>query len=185
MRILDTGLAGLKRVQLKIHGDSRGFFVERFKESVFAEAGMPTHFVQDNHSRSAPGILRGVHYQTGPAQGKLVGCVRGRIWDVSVDLRADSPTFGKWEGYELSDMNGELLWIPPGFGHGFCVLGEEPADVMYKVTAPYSPAGDGGVKWDDPELAIAWPVREPLVSARDAGLQSFAQFKQRPVRDWG
>jgi dTDP-4-dehydrorhamnose 3,5-epimerase len=104
---------------------------------------------------------------------------------VAVDLRVDSPTFGKWLGFELSDINGELLWIPPGFGHGFCVLGEEPADVMYKVTAPYSPSGDGGVKWDDPELAIAWPIREPQVSARDAGLQSFAQFKQRPVTDWG
>jgi len=184
MKILDTELTGVKLIQLKIHGDSRGFFVERFKESVFKEAGLPTAFVQDNHSRSAPGILRGVHYQTGPAQGKLVGCVRGRIWDVAVDLRTESPTFGEWVGYELSDTNGQLLWIPPGFGHGFCVLGDEPADVMYKVTAPYSPTGDGGVKWDDSELAIQWPIREPQVSARDAGLQSFAMFKANPVQDW-
>ncbi len=186
MKIIDTEIQDLKLIQLKIHGDSRGFFVERFKASVFADAGLPTRFVQDNHSRSAPGILRGVHYQTGPAQGKLVGCVRGRIWDVAVDLRVDSPTFGRWAGYELSDTNGQLLWIPPGFGHGFCVLGEEPADVMYKVTAPYSPTGDGGVKWDDPDLAIAWPLAggTAQVSARDAGLQSFAEYRSNPVRDW-
>ena len=184
MKILQTGLDGLKRIQLQIHGDARGFFVERFKASVFEAAGLPTQFEQDNHSRSAPGILRGLHYQTGPAQGKLVGCVRGRVWDVAVDLRHDSPTFGQSYAQELSDVNGELLWIPSGFAHGFCVLGEEPADLFYKVTAPYNPKGDAGIYWADSDLKISWPIEAPLISERDQKLPRFADFQKQPVRDW-
>lgn len=184
MRVTPLELQGLALVELTVSGDERGLFVERYQAARFAELGLPTAFVQDNHSRSQPGVLRGLHYQTGPAQGKLVGVVRGRVWDVAVDLRPDSPTFGRHFGVELSDLNGRLLWVPAGFGHGFCVLGDGPADVLYKVDAPYNPAGDGGIRWDDPELAIAWPVREPTLSARDAALPNFAAFRSRPA-DWG
>lgn len=178
---------GLVLVELKLFGDARGFFVERFHAGRFAEAGLPTTFAQDNHSRSAPGVLRGLHYQHAPAQGKLVGCVRGRIWDVAVDVRPDSPTFGRHVGAELTDVNGRLLWIPPGFAHGFCVLGTDPADVLYKVTEPYRPAGEGGIRWDDPELAVPWPLKDlpggtPTISARDQNGMSFAQYKADPIR---
>ncbi|HET6247000.1 MAG TPA: dTDP-4-dehydrorhamnose 3,5-epimerase [Tepidisphaeraceae bacterium] len=173
-------IKGLAIVELKVHGDARGFFVERFQGDRFAELGLPTRFVQDNHSRSAPLVLRGLHYQLRPSQGKLVGVVRGRIWDVAVDIRPDSPTLGRHFGLELSDMNGLLLWIPPGFAHGFCVLGEEPADVLYKVDANYNPAGEGGISWNDPDLAIKWPVNNPTVSKRDQTLQAFSQYKANP-----
>lgn len=184
MQIHDTSLTGLKVIELKIHADARGFFVERFQEARFRDAGLPHEFVQDNHSFSAAHVLRGLHYQTGPAQGKLVGVTRGRVWDVAVDIRADSPTFGQHFGVELSGENGKLLWIPPGFAHGFCVLGDEPADMLYKVTAPYSAVGDGGIRFDDAELNIPWPLSNPLVSARDAALQSFAEYKKHHVQDW-
>jgi dTDP-4-dehydrorhamnose 3,5-epimerase len=173
--VIETGLAGLKLVQLTVHGDERGFFVERFQAERFAEHGLPSKFVQDNHSRSAPGVLRGLHFQTQPAQGKLVGCVGGRIWDVAVDIRKNSPTFGKSYGVELSALNGRLLWVPAGFAHGFCVMGNEPADVLYKVDAIYNPATEGGIRWNDPALAVEWPVRDPLVSARDAAMKTLAE----------
>ena len=182
MKVSPVGLDGIRLVELNVHGDARGFFVERFQEARYREHGLPTRYVQDNHSRSSPRVLRGLHYQSDPAQGKLVGVVRGRIWDVVVDVRPDSPTFGKSYGVELSDMNGRLLWVPAGFAHGFCVLGEEPADVLYKVDSPYNPAGEGGIRWDDAELAVDWPVRDPVVSARDKSLGSFADYKARPPR---
>jgi dTDP-4-dehydrorhamnose 3,5-epimerase len=175
-------LKGLLLVQLALHGDARGFFVERYQEAKYRQHGLPTRFIQDNHSRSAPGVLRGLHYQADPAQGKLVGVVRGRIWDVVVDVRPDSSTFGRHYGVELSDINGRLLWIPPGFAHGFAVLGDEPADVLYKVDATYNPAGEGGIRWDDAELAVPWPVQNPTVSSRDKALGSFAEYKARPPR---
>ena len=184
MEVQECGIAGLKIIRLKVLGDSRGFFVERYQAERFRENGLPTTFVQDNHSRSAPGVLRGLHYQTRPAQGKLVGVVRGRIWDAVVDIRAGSPTFGQHFSVELSDMNGRLLWIPAGFAHGFCVLGDEPADLLYKVDAPYTPATEGGIAWNDPEFAIPWPVKDPTVSNRDRTLQSFAHFKANPPT-WG
>ncbi len=178
MNVIPLELHGLSLVELKVHGDARGFFVERFQHNRFHENGLPSHFVQDNHSRSAPGVLRGLHYQTKPAQGKLVGVVRGRIWDVAVDIRPDSPTFGQHFGVELSDLNGRLLWVPHGFAHGFCVLGDEPADVYYKVDAPYTPATEGGISWNDPGLAVNWPVSHPTVSQRDQKLQSFEQYRK-------
>jgi dTDP-4-dehydrorhamnose 3,5-epimerase len=184
MKVTPLELKGLLLVQLRLHGDARGFFVERFQETRYREAGLPTHFVQDNHSRSGPRVLRGLHYQTNPDQGKLVGVVRGRIWDAVVDVRPQSPTFGQSYGVELSDMNGQMLWIPPGFAHGFCVLGDEPADVLYKVDSPYTPAGEGGIRWNDPELGVEWPVKDPIVSARDQVLGSFAQYREKPPR-WG
>lgn len=180
MQVLDCKLAGLKIIQLKIFGDSRGFFMERFNREKFEEAGLPSDFVQDNHSRSAPGILRGLHYQHTPEQGKLVGAVCGRVFDVAVDIRPNSPTFGQHEAVELSDENGHLLWIPAGFAHGFCVLGNEPADVMYKVTGIYNPAGEGGIRYDDPALAIDWPVKNPRVSDRDKSLPGWSEYCVNP-----
>jgi dTDP-4-dehydrorhamnose 3,5-epimerase len=181
MKVTRLELEGVLLVELVVHQDARGFFVERFQIERFREAGLPTHFLQENHSRSRPGILRGLHYQHTPAQGKLVGVLRGRIWDVAVDIRADSPTFGRSVGVELSDLNGKLLWVPAGFAHGFCVLGDEPADVLYKVDALYGPGGEGGIAWDDPDLAVSWPIASPLVSDRDKQLQSFALYKADPV----
>jgi dTDP-4-dehydrorhamnose 3,5-epimerase len=178
MNIQDTPISGLKVIELKIFNDNRGFFVERFQEEKFRQLELPTHFVQDNHSRSIPRVLRGLHFQSGPAQAKLVGVLRGRIWDVAVDLRPESPTFGKHHALELSDKNGRLLWIPKGFAHGFCVLGEEPADVMYKVDAPYSSKGDSGIRWNDPELAIQWPVTDPILSEKDAKLPTFGEWRK-------
>ena len=170
MKLQSTELNGLKVVELKVHGDERGFFVERYREDLFAQMGLPTHFAQDNHSRSAPGVLRGLHFQTEPLQGKLVGVARGRIWDVAVDVRKGSPTFGKSFGLELSDTNGRLLWIPSGFAHGFCVLGDGPADVVYKVDSLYNAKTDAGIAWNDPALSIQWPIQNPTISGRDATL---------------
>ncbi|HWE93657.1 MAG TPA: dTDP-4-dehydrorhamnose 3,5-epimerase [Tepidisphaeraceae bacterium] len=180
MKVVPLEIKGLMLVELKVHGDARGFFVERFQIDRFGEGGLPTHFAQDNHSRSAPGVLRGLHYQTNPTQGKLVGVVRGRIWDAVVDIRPDSATFGQHAAFELSDVNGRLLWVPPGFAHGFCVLGDEPADVLYKVDATYNPAGEGGVAWNDAQLAVPWPIANPTISQRDQKLPTFAQYKANP-----
>lgn len=169
------GLEGLWLLTLKLYRDDRGFFVERFRSERMRELGVQEEFVQDNHSRSAPGVLRGLHYQMSPAQGKLVSVIRGSIWDVAVDLRKNSPTLGQHFGTELSDENGKALWVPPGFAHGFCVLGNEPADVLYKVTGYYNPASESGVKWDDPDLKVSWPLASPIVSARDNALKSFRE----------
>ena len=177
IKVTPLGLDGVLLVELKIWGDERGFFVERFQLTAFEALGLPTTFVQDNHSRSMPGVLRGLHYQNAPPQGKLVGVVRGRIWDVVVDIRPESPTFGQYVGTELSDMNGRLLWIPSRLAHGFCVLGDEPADVVYKSDASYNPATEAGVYWGDADLSIPWPIEKPVVSERDQRLPSFAQFR--------
>ena len=182
MKVTRLDLEGLVLIELGIHGDSRGFFTERFHLACFREHRLPTNFVQDNHSRSSPGSLRGLHYQHSAAQGKLVGVIRGRIWDVAVDIRPDSPTYRQSLGLELSDMDGRLLWIAPGFAHGFCVLGDEPADVLYKVNALHNPAGEGGIFWADSEMSITWPVNHPIVSPRDQGLPSFAMCRAHPVQ---
>ena len=185
MQITRFNLDGLLLIQLELHGDDRGFFVERFNLERFRSAGLPHNFVQDNHSRSEPGVLRGLHYQHTPAQGKLVGVTRGRIFDVALDLRPESPTFGHTQSAELSDNNGQLLWIPPGFAHGFCVLDKAPADLLYKVDAPYNPTGENGILWNDPELGIQWPIQNPIVSKRDRLMPTFAEHKldvQPPTR---
>ena len=181
MNAVPLELNGLMLIELNVRRDGRGFFMERFQAAKFEELGLPTNFVQENHSRSLPGVLRGLHYQHAPAQGKLIGVTRGRIWDVAVDLRADSPTFGRHSTLELSDANGRLLWIPPGFAHGFCVLGDEPADVVYSVDAFYNADGEAGIFWADPDLAIAWPVKNPIVSQKDQWLARFAEYKAAPV----
>jgi dTDP-4-dehydrorhamnose 3,5-epimerase len=172
-------LPGLVLISLKVYRDGRGFFVERYNQARFQALGLPTQFIQDNHSRSAPGVLRGLHFQEQPPQGKLIGVIRGCIWDVAVDLRSESPTLGQSFGSELNDVDGKLLWVPAGFGHGFCVLGDQPADVIYKVDVPYQPAGEGGIHWADPDLAIAWPIASPIVSERDQKLGSFAEYCRR------
>jgi dTDP-4-dehydrorhamnose 3,5-epimerase len=168
MQRLETRLDGLVLLSPTVHGDERGFFVETFRADVAREHGVPTEFVQDNHSRSRQGTLRGIHFQTHPGQGKLVRVSRGRVLDIVVDLRRGSPTFGEWEGVELDDVGGNMLWIPVGFGHGFLVL-SEVADFVYKCTNYYDPATEAGIRYDDPDVGVAWPSDiELLYSARDA-----------------
>ena len=156
-------------------GDSRGFFMETYQFETFAANGITPRFVQDNHSRSARGVLRGLHYQKEPvAQGKLLKVVIGEIFDVAVDIRRGSPTFGQWVGEILSAENGRLLYVPPGFAHGFCVL-SETADLIYKTSDYYQPASEKGIIWNDPEIGIAWPLTHPLLSARDQALPALAE----------
>ena len=163
-----ASLDGLVVIEPRRFDDDRGFFMETYKESEFAAAGIAERFVQDNHSHSRKGVLRGLHYQSEPkAQGKLLRVVSGRVWHVAVDLRPSSPTYAKWQGFELSAENRLMLYLPPGFAHGFLAL-SEAADLVYKCTAEYDPAQEGGLRWDDPELAIAWPFRDVVVSDRDA-----------------
>jgi dTDP-4-dehydrorhamnose 3,5-epimerase len=172
-------LAGLVIVKGEAHTDRRGEFRETFKASEFAAAGIPARFVQDNSATSARGVVRGLHFQFPPhAQGKLIRVARGRVWDLTVDIRRDSPTFGKWCGMELSGDDFTLLWIPPGFAHGYLALADDTV-LEYKCTAEYAPASEAGVRWDDPDLAIAWPVLDIpcLVSARDAGLPAWERVR--------
>ncbi len=151
----------------KIFGDPRGFFLEFYKHSDFVKGGIPEHFVQDNHSKSARGVLRGLHYQKNPhAQGKLVRCLTGRIFDVAVDIRKGSPRFGAWVGAELTGENSHMLYVPPGFAHGFVVLSES-VEVVYKCTTEYAPSADRGIIWNDPEIGIRWPITDPVLSEKD------------------
>lgn len=155
-------------IRPQVFGDARGFFLETYKHSEFEMRGIPERFVQINHSRSAAGVLRGLHYQKHPkAQGKLMGVARGAIFDVAVDIRVGSPTYGTWVGTILSDGNHHLLYIPPGFAHGFCVV-EGPADLIYQVTEEFSPEHDRGILWNDPAIGVEWPVAFPELSAKDA-----------------
>lgn len=179
MEIINTEIEGLKIVKLKVFGDDRGFFVEKFKFSEFEQNGLPTSFVQENHSRSMSGVVRGLHYQFDPPQGKLVGCTRGKIYDVAVDIRKDSKTFGQWVGVELDRAT--LFWIPAGFAHGFSVIGNEDADMVYKITdGEYNPQGEGGIMYNDEEFNIDWRVNSPVVSDRDRKQKSFDEYKKDP-----
>jgi len=167
MRQIETRLDGPIVLEPPIHGDPRGFFVESYRANVWAEHGVREAFVQDNHSRSGRGVLRGMHYSIGDGQAKLVRCARGTIFDVVVDLRRGSPTYGEWEGIELDDASARQIYIPIGFAHGFCVL-SEIADVTYRCSTYYDPAVERGFRYDDPEVGIAWPQDLPLlVSQRD------------------
>lgn len=162
-------------IQPKVYEDSRGFFMETYQKNRFAKAGIPFEFVQDNHSSSCKHTLRGLHYQINHTQGKLVRVVIGEIYDVAVDLRHSSPYFGQWVGAVLSDKNKHQLWIPEGFAHGFIALSDQ-ADVVYKTTDYFDPTGERCIRWDDPDLAIDWPLSEgitPLVSPKDAGAPLF------------
>ncbi len=172
MIVTATAIPDVKLIEPKVFGDDRGFFLESWNARAFADAGLDLSFVQDNHSRSSRGVLRGLHHQIGPAQGKLVRVVSGAVFDVAVDMRASSPTFGKWVGYELSARNHRMLWIPPGFAHGFLTL-EDGTDFLYKCTEFYAPASEHCLAWDDSTVGIDWPLGDmtPLVSDKDrAGL---------------
>ncbi|MHB2155235.1 dTDP-4-dehydrorhamnose 3,5-epimerase [Calditrichota bacterium GD2] len=165
--IKETSLPGVILVTPKKFGDERGFFMETYKASDFLNAGLPGIFTQDNHSRSVKGVLRGLHYQLPPfAQAKLVRCLRGKIFDVAVDIRQSSPNFGKWYGHILSEDDPTMLFIPEGFAHGFYTL-SETADVFYKVTAEYAPEYDRGILWNDPQIGIEWPDGEKIISEKD------------------
>ncbi len=178
MKQIDTALPEVKRIALDVYPDARGFFAERYTEAKFHALGITDTFTQDNHSRSWPGVIRGMHFQFDQPQGKLVGVLRGRILDVAVDVRPHSPNFGKHVQVEL-EANTELLWIPAGFAHGFCVLGEEPADVLYKVTAPFNPKGEGGIRYD----IVDWPIKNPNLSPRDVALPTLAEATQQ-LKQW-
>lgn len=175
MRSLDTNLEGLVLIEPEVHGDERGFLVETFRAEAWRELGVDAEFVQDNHSRSGRGTLRGLHFQTSPGQAKLIRCLGGRIFDVGVDLRRDSPTYGRWEGHELDDVRHRQLFIPIGFAHGFCVL-SETADVAYKLSSHYDPATEGGIAWDDPEIGVEWPIPDPILSERDKRAPRLAEI---------
>ena len=167
MQPLPSRLDGPILLAPTVHGDERGFFVETWRADAWTALGIPDAFKQDNHSRSRMGTLRGIHFQTHPGQGKLVRCARGRVLDVVVDLRRGSPTFGEWESAELDDVHGRQLWIPVGFGHGFCVL-SETADFVYKCTNYYDGATEAGIRFDDPDVGVEWPRDlELLYSERD------------------
>ena len=165
-RRLETEIPELALIEPEVHGDERGFLVEAFRADTWFELGADADFAQENHSRSGEGILRGLHFQTAPGQAKLVRCLRGRIWDVVVDLRSDSPTYRRWEGHELDDEAHRQLFVPVGFAHGFCVL-SEIADVAYKLSSYYDPATEAQIAWDDPEVGIEWPISDPVLSDRD------------------
>jgi dTDP-4-dehydrorhamnose 3,5-epimerase len=175
MKVEPLSIPEVKLLRPRVHGDARGFFLETFHERLFEDAGLPVHWAQDNHSRSGYGVLRGLHYQLRNPQGKLVRVGRGRVFDVAVDIRRSSPTFGRWAGAELSDTGLEMLWVPPGFAHGFLVLSED-ADFLYKCTSLWDPDSDRGIRWNDPAIGIEWPLggEAPQLSGRDAALPLLA-----------
>ncbi len=173
---IDTTIDGLVLIEPEVHGDERGFLLETFRTDAWGALGVELEFVQENQSRSTSrGTLRGLHFQTDPGQAKLVRCLRGKIWDVAVDLRRDSPTFGRWEGHELDDELHRQLLIPVGFAHGFCVL-SDVADVAYKLSSVYVAESEGAMAWDDPEIGIEWPVSDPLLSERDRAAPRLAEI---------
>ena len=180
MKVTPTELPGVLLVEPLVFGDARGFFVETFHVERYAAAGIREPFVQDNLSRSVQHTLRGLHFQEPRPQGKLVQVLRGAVWDVAVDVRRGSPTFGAWFGMELSDENRRQLWIPPGFAHGFCVL-SEVADFFYKCTEFYAPDAERCVRWDDPALDIRWPVRSPVLSKKDRSAPLLSEAAMLPV----
>lgn len=182
MKVIDTALPEVKIVEPRVFGDARGFFLESWNERAFADCGIAASFVQDNHSRSARGVLRGLHYQVGTPQGKLVRVARGRIFDVAVDIRKSSPRFGQWAGAELTGENFRMLWVPPGFAHGFVSL-EDDTDLLYKCTALYSAPDDRAIAWNDPSIGIAWPVEgmgDPILSAKDGAAPLLAEADVYP-----
>lgn len=187
MQVVDTALADVKLIEQRRFGDDRGWFAETFNAQEFAAAGVPTKFVQDNQTFSRRGVLRGLHYQLGRPQGKLVRVLSGHIWDVAVDLRAGSPNFGRWAGFHLHPLttegNLQSIWIPEGFAHGFLVL-SDGAEVLYKTTDLYHPVGERCILWSDPTLHIGWPMGDltPVVSAKDEIGGMFAEAELPPAR---
>ncbi|MFC1844492.1 dTDP-4-dehydrorhamnose 3,5-epimerase [Thermodesulfobacteriota bacterium] len=175
MKFIKTEIPDVIIVEPDVFGDHRGFFMETWHAEKFANGGIDAQFVQDNHSRSGKGILRGLHYQIKQPQGKLVRVLSGEVFDVAVDLRRNSPTFGKWFGMYLNDISNQMLWVPPGFAHGFYVVSEQ-ADFFYKCTDFYAQEHERAIRWDDPDLAIDWPLKgeqEPVLAPKDAEAESF------------
>jgi dTDP-4-dehydrorhamnose 3,5-epimerase len=175
MNVSATSLAGVLLIEPRVFGDARGFFQETWQQARYAEAGIAGKFVQDNLSRSRRGVLRGLHFQQPNPQGKLVYVLEGEVYDVAVDIRRGSPSFGRAEGFSLSAENHRQLYIPPGFAHGFCVL-SETALFAYKCTAPYDPACEATLRWDDSDLGIAWPIEAPELSDKDRGGLRLVEF---------
>lgn len=178
METEDLPIAGAKVLRPRVFRDKRGFFFESYSEASYRAGGMLEVWVQDNHSCSVQNTLRGLHYQASPGQAKLVRVTRGRIYDVLVDIRPGSATFGKWHGLYVDAEEHAQVYIPIGLAHGFCVLSDY-AEVQYKVSNPYNAATESAIRWNDPEIGVEWPVKEPLLSARDQVSESFAEFKQR------
>lgn len=182
MEFVRTDIPEVILIRPKVFGDARGYFLETWQQIRFAEAGIEAEFVQDNHSHSARGVLRGLHYQIQHPQGKLVRVVTGSVFDVAVDVRRGSPTFGRWVGYELSDQNHHMLWVPPGFAHGYLVL-SEAADFLYRCTDFYAPASERAIRWDDPDLGVGWPLpggAAPVLSAKDSAAPRFRDAEYFP-----
>ena len=176
MKVIETSLPGLLLVETKAFGDERGFFLETYHVDRYAAAGIPSPFVQWNFAHSRKGVIRGLHYQLGSPQGKLVQVLQGEVFDVAVDLRASSPTFGRWEGFTLSSGNHHQLFVPEGFAHGYYVLSDS-ADFAYQCTDYYAPQEERGVRWDDPDIGIDWPERERLISPKDL---AYPQLRDMP-----
>jgi len=177
MEIVDLRLKGLKKIVPRLFKDERGFFFESYRQGLYEERGIGVQFVQDNVSFSKRGTVRALHFQSAPGQAKLVSCVQGKIWDVAVDLRLDSPTFGQWEAVELDSERHEQFFVPVGFAHGFCVL-SETALVQYKVSHPYDPKTECSIRWNDPDFNIDWPVCDPILSPRDQVSPFFRELKK-------
>lgn len=175
MNVTETKLPGVLLIEPRVFRDSRGFFIETFQRERYSAVGIPGPFVQDNHSHSVRNVLRGLHYQISQPQGKLVSVVRGEVFDVAVDIRKGSPTFGAWFGVVLSESNNRQLYVPPGFAHGFCTLSDQ-ADFLYKCSDYYQPQDEGGVLWSDPAIGIEWPVEAPLLSDKDAVYPTLAEI---------
>lgn len=169
MKVIKTELENVLIIEPKVHSDSRGSFFESYVKKKYEDCGIKDEFLQDNHSISRKGVLRGLHFQEDPWQIKLVRVIRGEVFDVAVDIRKGSPTFGKWSGVKLSEENHRQLYIPAGFAHGFCVL-SETAEFLYKCSEYYAPSGERGILWNDPDIGIAWPVKDPILSEKDARL---------------
>ncbi len=175
MNVIETVLPGVLIIEPTVHGDHRGFFLESYRANQYAELGIKQPFVQDNHSRSQYGVLRGLHFQISQPQGKLVRVTRGSVFDVAVDVNPESDTYGQHVGVNLSDDNHRLFWVPPGYAHGFVVT-SETADFQYKCTDYYQPADEGGVAWNDPDIGIDWPVEQPTLSEKDLALPRLAEY---------
>ena len=175
MKVEKTKLEGVLLVTPEVFGDERGFFMETYNREKASKLGLPTEFVQDNHSKSSKGVLRGLHYQRPQWQGKLVRVLQGEIFDVAVDIREGSPTYGQWVGAMLNDENKQQLYVPEGFAHGFVVT-SDTAEVIYKCTSLYAPSQEGSILWNDPDIGIDWPIDEPLLSAKDTAAQRLCDF---------
>ncbi|MEM1089427.1 MAG: dTDP-4-dehydrorhamnose 3,5-epimerase [Pseudomonadota bacterium] len=182
MKVLPTQIPGVMLFEPVLHGDDRGFFMETWNHARYSDVGLPTMFRQNNLSKSAQGVLRGLHFQEPNPQGKLVHVLSGEVFDVAVDIRRGSPTFGQWEGYHLSGDNHRQLYVPEGFAHGFCVLSEF-AIFSYQCTRVYEPANDRSLAWDDPDIGISWPVDQPLLSDKDRNAPKLADCNTLPAYD--